>query len=539
LSNPLAFQLLAVASILIFRVEIPNGTSMIVLKGIRKGLLLCGLAVVFLSSTSCSPADEDGAFPQKPITLIVYTGPGGLADVTARKLVAVASSYTDATFVVENRPGAGGLIAVQELIHKPADGYALLASTKSNIAKLVGTGADAYIEQIDWLAMLMADPECVITRASSDVPTWEDLLTHARGAGEPQLWVGPARGGLDHVTALKIWAAADLDAKWIPFKSGGKAIAALLGDQGVAYVGNPRDAEGNPDLHIAAVSSPTRLAAYPDVPTFGELGLDGLDREFMWRGFAIRQGVPADAVAWYDDLFQKVSADPEWRKYWEKSGIDLTYHDRESFRKIVAADRVEFTRYLGDQGLMQARRTGFLAGAGSGRGLWMWIAAQGMIVALLLLWASRNPRRNASRLALPLVCVAAGNVILAMTFAFPVVEEAGPDLVPRLWVGLLALVALWIALTDSRRLPTESEPDGRQVWQVLRFSLLLGLYLVLLPWIGYLLTTGLFLVTAMVILGERRPIMLTSVTAGWLLFSYLVFVKLLYVQLPAGRLLQG
>ena len=270
---------------------------------------------------------------------------------------------------------------------------------------------------------------------------------------------------------------------------------------------------------IAAVSSPTRLAAYPDVPTFGELGLDGLDHEFMWRGFAIRQGVPVDAVAWYDNLFRQVSADPEWREYWEKSGIDLTYRDRESFREIVAADRAEFTRYLGDQGLMQARRTGLLAGAGSGRGLWLWIAAQGVIVALLLLWASRSPNRNASRLALPLLCVAAGNVILAMTFAFPVVEEAGPDLVPRLWVGLLTIVGLWIALTDSRRLPTESEPDSRQVWQMLRFSVLLGLYLVLLPWLGYLLTTGLFLVTAMVILGERRPITVTSVTGTGLTYD--------------------
>jgi tripartite-type tricarboxylate transporter receptor subunit TctC len=512
---------------------------MVVLKGIRQDLLLCGLAVMLLCSTSCGPAMDEGTFPQKPITLIVYTGPGGLADVTARKFVDVASKHSDATFIVENRPGAGGLIAIQELLHKPADGYALLASTKSNIAKLVGTGADAYIEQIDWLAMLMADPECVITRVSADVTTWQELVEHARDAEETQLWVGPARGGLDHVTALKIWAAAGLDAKWIPFKSGGKAIAALLGDQGAAYVGNPRDAAGNPDLHIAAVSSTNRLAAYPDVPTFGELGLDGLDREFMWRGFAIRQGVPVDAVAWYDNLFQQVSADPEWREFWEKSGIDLTYRDREEFRKIVAADQVDFARSLKGQGLIQTRRTGLLAAAGRGRGLGVWTAGLGLTLALLLVWASRSSRRSAARVAFPLLCVAGGGVFLAMTFAFPVAEEAGPDLVPRLWIGLLTLVGLSIAFSESRRLPTDSGLDRRHIVQVLRFSILLGLYLVALPWIGYLVTTGLFLITAMVMLGERRPVTVLGVTAGWLVFSYLVFVKVLYVQLPVGRLLGG
>jgi len=510
-----------------------------VMKGIRRSLLPCGLAVVLLSSGSCERARNEGVFPEKPITVIVYTGPGGLADVTARKFVAVAARYSDATFVIENRPGAGGLIAIQELLHKPADGYALLASTKSNIAKLVGTGADAYIEQIDWLAMLMADPECVITRESAEVTTWQDLMDYARDAGEPQLWVGPARGGLDHVTALKIWAAADLHAKWIPFKSGGKAIAALLGDQGVAYVGNPRDAAGNPDLHIAAVSSPNRLAAYPDVPTFGELGLAGLDHEFMWRGFAIRQGVPAGAVAWYDALFRQISADPEWREYWEKSGIDLTYRDREAFRAIVAADQADFARSLSGQGLIQARRTGLLAAAGRGRGLGLWIALQGLILLLLLVWAARSSRRCAARVALPLLCVAGSSVFLAMTFAFPVAEEAGPDLVPKLWIGLLALVALSIAFSEARRRPPDTAPDRGHVPQVLRFSLLLGLYLVLLPWIGYLLTTGLFLVTAMVMLGERRPVTVLGVTGGWLIFSYLVFVKVLYVQLPAGRLLAG
>ena len=74
---------------------------------------------------------------------------------------------------------------------------------------------------------------------------------------------------------------------------------------------------------------------------------------------------------------------------------------------------------------------------------------------------------------------------------------------------------------------------------MLRFSILLVLYLVMLPWIGYLVTTGLFLVTAMIMLGERRPVTVLGVTVGWLVFSYLVFVKLLYVQLPAGRLLGG
>jgi len=163
---------------------------------------------------------------------------------------------------------------------------------------LVASRSEDYIDALDWVAMLMADPECIITRNSSALRTWEDIRRDAQENVGEQIWVGPAAGGLDHVMALKVWREAGISAKWIPFKSGGKALAALLGDQGVAYVGNPRDASGNADLRIAAVSSSERLAALPEVPTFGELEIHNLENEYMWRGFAlkIRYAAPSSEV---------------------------------------------------------------------------------------------------------------------------------------------------------------------------------------------------------------------------------------------------
>ena len=133
----------------------------------------------------------------------------------------------------------------------------------------------------------------------------------------------------------------------MPFESGGKAIAALLGEQGVAYVGNPRDIVGKTEnLKIAAVSSKERLAEFPEVPTFRELGIRGLDSEIMWRGFALQQDVPANAVKWYDDLFAKVTDDPEWREFWEPYGIDVVHYKSDQFGRIVEQDIADFKNYL-------------------------------------------------------------------------------------------------------------------------------------------------------------------------------------------------
>jgi len=252
--------------------------------------------------TSCNKVKNGIVFPDKPVTVIVYTGPGGLIDITARKFVDVASKYTDATFVVENKPGSGGIVAMKRLLQLPADGYTIFACTKSNISKIVSSGGEAYIDGIDWAALMMADPECIITHKKQKVNSWDDLLQDAKAKKGDQLWLGPANGGLDHVTALKIWDEAGIKAKWIPFKSGGKARAALLGEQGVAYIGNPREVLGNDDLQIAAVSSVKRLPQFPDVPTFNEMGIKNLDNEFMWRGFVLKKGTSSEIREWYDKL---------------------------------------------------------------------------------------------------------------------------------------------------------------------------------------------------------------------------------------------
>ncbi|RKX81484.1 MAG: tripartite tricarboxylate transporter substrate binding protein [Spirochaetes bacterium] len=308
-------------------------------------LVLILTATVFMYAEG--KKEVQAQFPTKPINLIVYTKPGGLIDVTSRKVTDIASKYTKATFVVINKPGAGGIVAMKYVLATPADGYTLMAVTKSNVAKVVSTGADVNLMDLNWMDMLMADPECVITNKKLSINTWDQLIADAKAKNGNQLWVGPAAGGLDNVVAMKIWKAFDIKVKWVPFASGGKAMAALLGGQGVAYVGNPRDIAGKPDLKIAAVSSEQRLKQFPNVPTFGELGAKGLNNEVMWRGFAVKKETPEAAVKWYQDLVQKVTDDPEWRKFWEPYGIKVVNYKSDKFNSMVSQDIKEFKEYLG------------------------------------------------------------------------------------------------------------------------------------------------------------------------------------------------
>jgi len=276
-------------------------------------------------------------------------------DVTTRKFTDVASKYTKAVFVVENRSGAGGLVGMEYVLGQPADGYTIFAPTTSVVIQVVSTNSsiDRYVWGFEWVSMLMKDPECIISNSKLPTNDWADIVKDAKAKGGKQIWVGPSTGGNDHLMAMKVWDKAGISAMWIPFESGPKAMAALMGGQGVAYVGNPADTMGRPDLKVCAVSSDKRLKQYPDAPTFKELGLAGLDDEIMWRGFAVKKGTPPEAIAWLQDLVEKVAKDPEWKSFFEEQAIEVVAYKTDEFTRFVKKDLEDAQKYFKQFGIIK------------------------------------------------------------------------------------------------------------------------------------------------------------------------------------------
>jgi putative tricarboxylic transport membrane protein len=307
-----------------------------------KKIMIAGLLVAVVSAVLFANGSSEStaaSFPSKPIHLIVYTGAGGAGDILARKAVSIAARYTNTTFVVENKPGAGGIVTMEYVRSRPADGYTLMYVTRSNITKLASTTTNINpTKDFDWISMLQIDPECVITNNKSGVVTWQQVVADAKAKNGKQLWLGPAAGGLDNVTAERIWKAAGIKATWVPFSSGGEAKAALLGEQGVTYTGNPGEIIGKPDFSIAAICLDKRLPQFPNVPTFRELGVKGVSNEIIWRGFAVKKGTPDSVIAWYNDLFKKISQDKDWVNTYTPQGVQLVDYTKDKFNKIVETD---------------------------------------------------------------------------------------------------------------------------------------------------------------------------------------------------------
>ena len=293
--------------------------------------------------------------PKKPITIVTYVAAGGNMDVSCRKFVQVAAKYTDATFVVENRTGAGGLIAQDYVLSQPADGYTVYGTTSSNISAINSGGhdEDKYVWGFDWIAMIMKDPiSIVITNEDKNKGvTFETLMEKAKEQNGEQIWVGPSTGGTKHIASLKIWEAYGVEGNYVPFESGPMAMNALLGGQGAAGCANPSDTEGR-ELWNAAVASKERLPKYPDTPTFGELGHPELDSLMMWRGFAVKKDTPAEMVEWFQELTQQVTEDPEWIEFFENIGVQVVNYGNEEFEAIIRQDMEDNIHYMTEFGLI-------------------------------------------------------------------------------------------------------------------------------------------------------------------------------------------
>lgn len=299
----------------------------------------------FLAGTVC----QAQSFPERPIKIVVYTKPGGAIDVFSRKFAAIAERLSGKTFIVLNHPGAGGVIALKKIQKSRPDGHTIGAVTKSNIGKMVSSKINFKAEDFNWLALLVRDPEALIVKKGVGLDSWNEVYQKSLKSDGGQKWVGPAKGGNDHITAQKIWKETGLKAKWVPYASGGKAVTALLGGHGAVYVGNPGDTLGKEGLKVIAVSSQSRLIEpFNNIPTFSEIGIKGLDSEIMWRGFLAPEQMPQEAKSFYKKLFKQVSEDSEWKQYIEKTGASSVFISGDQFLKNVKQDFAEFSETLKD-----------------------------------------------------------------------------------------------------------------------------------------------------------------------------------------------
>ena len=281
----------------------------------RRDLLAAGAAALIAPWANA----QSQAWPTRgPIRLICQFPPGGLVDTVARLIAPHLQQALSQTVLVENRPGAGGLVGTDFAARQNPDGYSLLVSHASVHVYATATRNKMPFDAIadfTHMAMLVEAPMVLLVRPQSPFKTLADYVAAARV--KPVRYGSSGIGSANHLFGemLKIEGNAPMH-DHVPYQGSAPALAELLGGQ-IDSVLDPIttnvDQLKGGSLRALAVSTPARLPGLPDIPTFAEAGFPSLTGS-QWLGLSAPKGLPAPIAQRLTTLMPEILARPDIMK---------------------------------------------------------------------------------------------------------------------------------------------------------------------------------------------------------------------------------
>ena len=249
--------------------------------------------------TAGGVASAQAPYPSKPVHIFVPYAAGGGVDILARTLGDVVSRQWGQTVVVENRPGAGGVVASQALATSPPDGYTLIVVASGHATNPFLYPKIPYDTFKDFapISLLASSPNILLVRADSPFKTLGDIIAQARSKPGSLSFAHAGNGTSTHLAGELLKNLAKIDVNAIPYKGGAPAINDLLGGQIPMSFNNGPESVGQIEagtVRALAVTTASRASFLPDVPSMAET-VPGYDTE-VWWGLLGPAGMSRDLV---------------------------------------------------------------------------------------------------------------------------------------------------------------------------------------------------------------------------------------------------
>nr|WP_312014904.1 tripartite tricarboxylate transporter substrate binding protein [Bradyrhizobium sp. AUGA SZCCT0169] len=258
------------------------------------------MAVAAAAMLTAAGAASAQSFPSKPVRILVPYPAGGGVDVLTRTLGEVVSKQWGQSVVVENRPGAGGVIASQAVVSSPADGYTLIMVASGHATNPLLYPKIPYDTFKDFtpISLLASSPNILLVRADSPFKTLADVIEAAKAKPGSLSFAHAGTGTSTHLAGELLKSLAKVDLNAIPYKGGAPAINDLLGGQIPMSFNNGPESVGQLQagtLRALAVTTAERAPFLPDVPSMSE-AVPGYDTG-VWWGLLGPSDMPPDVLA--------------------------------------------------------------------------------------------------------------------------------------------------------------------------------------------------------------------------------------------------
>lgn len=292
--------------------------------------------------------------PERNVEFVVPYSAGGGSDLNARTVVEAMrqNDLVDRTILVNNRPGGSGAIGNSYVYNKRGDSHTIMTFNAGQMMSMVTNDSPVQLEDLTPLATLAEDTLLLGVKADGDIQSLQDLIDKAK-SGSVTIG-GAGRGGEDHLGFAMLNSALDADLQYVSFGGTGEVTSALLGghiDAAVIKLGSQVD----PSLvrSVAAFSEERLDAPYDGVPTFAELGYPDV-KLMIFRGYAGPPDMPAEAVAYWENVFKQVAESDKWQHdYVQRNHLIGTYMGAEESAAHYSKELERYKQKLAEVGFVK------------------------------------------------------------------------------------------------------------------------------------------------------------------------------------------
>lgn len=312
------------------------------MKGKRAGQWAIGMAVGMGLMTLAAPGVAQ-EYPSRPVSLIVWTAPGGTIDMLSRMIAEKLSQRWGQPVIVENKPGASGIPASDHVAHAPADGHTLLVTiTTTHVNNPLLRAKLPYDAQRDFepVSQLATGSVTLIAPASYSADNVAGLVAMAKRSGKTVSYGSWGIGSSAHLFGQLLAQKTGVDMNHIVYKGEMPAIADMLGghlDVTFAGGGTARTQLAGGKIKVLGITGPRRIRALPDVPTFAEQGLTGFELA-GWVGVFAPAKTSAALVKKISTALAEVVATPDIQARMIDNGFEPVGSTPEAFATLYRSE---------------------------------------------------------------------------------------------------------------------------------------------------------------------------------------------------------
>ena len=294
-------------------------------------------------------------YPSRPVTIVLPFGAGGVADVTSRLAAERLGEKLGQRFVIENRPGAGGITAARAVLSAKPDGYTLglvTNGTAISVALFKSLPFDP-VKQFEMISQMGTFELVMITGANSPYKTLGDFVKAAKE--QPgKLNVGTITvGSTQNLTAELLKISAGINFQIVPHRTTPDVTVTLLRNDvqlAVEFPAAVRGVLGDGKARALATTGPKRSPAMPNVPTVQEAGVAGFE-VVSWNGFFAPAGTPKDVVTTLNAALREILSDPEVKKRYSALGIEAAPSSPAELKERLVSDIKKWSDVIAKAGI--------------------------------------------------------------------------------------------------------------------------------------------------------------------------------------------